>query len=452
MSARRDDFSWVERLIGGKVIRAERQVARRHGGRPAWFIDVDRDGEVVSCYARMQRPENADGGTSLRREFEVLRSLEEAGVRVPKVYAFSEDPLGILMERLPGQGDYSLLTDETQRKTLDDQFVEELVKLHRVDIGPFIELGVALPSSATEFVTLDLDVWEGIYRAMIQRRVPLLEFATRWLRRNIPAPPERPVLLQGDTGPGQYMFDGDRMTGIVDWEFAHIGDPLLDLALIRGRDFYNPGADLADWFRTYEKLAGIKIDWSTLSYYTVKAMAITPLALAGVCQSMSPETDHAEWYAETATYGKATAQALAEAIGVPLGAVELPDPRPGRVKEMFDVMAENLRGELMPADEFGQYRMGLVLRLITMVRNADSLDRALVELELDDMTAVLAQRPGDLAEGDQLLNALIQQEDPGRDAELVAYLWRRAVREESLLRGALGAGEHSLLVPLDQLR
>ena len=167
---------------------------------------------------------------------------------------------------------------------------------------------------------------------------------------------------------------------------------------------------------------------------------------------MFPETDHAEWYAETATYGRATAQALAEAIGVPLGTVELPDPHPGRVKGMFDVMEENLRGELMPTDDFGQYRMGLVLRLITMVRNADSLDRSLVELELDDMTTVLARRPGDLTEGDQLLSALVQQEDPDRDADLAAYLWRRVVREEFLLRGALGAGEQSRLVPLDQLQ
>ena len=137
----------------------------------------------------MQRPENADGGTSLRREFEILGALHEAGVRVPKVYAFCDDPLGILMERLPGQGDYSLLTDETQRKILDHQFLEELVKLHQVDIGPFIELGVPVPSSAAEYVTLDLDVWEGLYRAMIQRPVPLLEFATLLAEAQYPCSP-----------------------------------------------------------------------------------------------------------------------------------------------------------------------------------------------------------------------------------------------------------------------
>jgi aminoglycoside phosphotransferase (APT) family kinase protein len=452
MSTVIEDLSWVEPLLGGTVRRAERQTARRHGGRPAWFVEVDRGTETVSCYARMQRPETADGGSTLRREFKILRALHNAGVRVPRVYAFSEEPLGVLMECLPGEGDYTLITDEAQRQSLDRQFVEELVKVHRLDVAPFAELGLPVPTTAAEYVTLDLDVWEGLYRAMVQRPVPLLEFTTRWLRRNIPARPEHTALIQGDTGPGQFMFEGDRMTGIIDWELAHIGDPMLDLALIRGRDFYNPGADLAEWFHMYEQMAGTAIDWPTLSYYTVKAMAITPLALAGLCQSMLPGTDHAEWFAETATYGRATAQALAEAVGVPPVTVELPDPQPGRLGGMFDLLDMNLGSELMPEGALGRYRMGLVLRLVTMLRNSDSLDRALVELELDDITTVLSSRPRDLSEGDEHLNTLIDQEDPDRDADLIAYLWRRMLREEHLLRGALGAGEDARLVPVDELR
>jgi aminoglycoside phosphotransferase (APT) family kinase protein len=452
MSHVADEFSWVGHLVGGKVVAAQRQVARRHGGRPAWFVDVDRQGVLMACYARMQRPENRDGGAALRREYEILRALQEAGLRVPEVYAFSDHPLGIVMERLRGHGDYLLITDPARRQILDHQFLEELVKLHQIEIGPFSELGIPVPSSAAEYVTLDLDVWERAYRKMVQRPVPLLEFTLRWLRRHIPTPPERPVVVQGDTGPGQYMFEGDRMTGVIDWEFAHIGDPMLDLALIRGRDFYNPGADLGDWFRTYEKLRGATIDWPKLSYYTVKAMAITPLSLAGLCQAMFPGTDHAEWYAETATYGRATAEALAEAVGIRLDPVELPERSPGRVADMFGVMEENLRGELMPGDELGQYRMSLVLRLLTMVRNADALDGRLVELELDDMAAVLGRRPVNLVEGDRLLNALVDREDPDRDTHLIAYLWRRTIREEFLLRGALGAGEEAVLRPLEQLR
>lgn len=452
MSDVSEDFNWVEAMTGGRVSRAERQGARRHGGRPAWFIDVERHGELVKCYARMQRPQNPDGGAALLREYQVLGALREAGVSVPEVYGFSTDPIGVLMECLAGDGDYLVITDDERRRQLDRQFLQELVKLHNIDVQPFIDIGLKLPSSPAEYVTFDLDIWEGMYRSTIRQPVPLLEFTCRWLRRHIPPPPERPVLVQGDTGPGQYMFADDQMTGVVDWEFAHIGDPMLDLALIRGRDFYNPGADLRQWFQTYQELGGAKIDWSKLSYYTVKAMAITPLSLAGLCQSMIPDTDHAEWYAEMATYGRATAQALAEAVGVPPAHVELPEPKPGRVAGMFDVLEETLGGEFMPTDDYGRYRMGLALRLVHMTRNADALDHQLVRLELEDMAGLLGHRPADLAQGDRAVNDLVAQEDPDRDIDLVAYFLRRTLREEALLKGALGAGESAVLLPLDQLR
>src|SRR5437879_834962 len=145
-----DEFTWVEAMIGGRVVRAERQGARRHGGRPAWYVDVERDGALVKCYARMQRPQNEDGGAALLREYQVLEALDAAGVGVPKVHGFSADPIGILMECLPGDGDYLLITDEQQRRTLDHRFVEELVKLHTADIQPFAELGMAVPSSPGE--------------------------------------------------------------------------------------------------------------------------------------------------------------------------------------------------------------------------------------------------------------------------------------------------------------
>lgn len=452
MAADAEDFSWVEGVTGGRVLRAQRQGARPHGGRPAWFVDMAVDGREIPYYARMQRPQNPDGGAALLREFQILEALAAAGVKVPGVVACNPDPPGILMECVPGDGDYLALTDPERRRRLDHQFLAELVKVHQLDIGPFADLGLAVPSTPEEYLTQDLDVWEGLYRATIARPVPLLEFTCRWLRRHVPPPPERPVLVQGDTGPGQYMFDGEEMTAVIDWELAHIGDPMLDLALIRGRDFYNPGADLRDWFATYERLGGAKIDWAKLSYYTVKALAITPLSLSGLCQQMIASTDHAEWYAENATFGRATAQALMEAIGVPLGDVVLPARRPGRVAGMFDVLEESLGGELTPADDFGRYRMGLALRLVAMTRNADALDHVLVELELDDLAGVLGRRPVGLSQGDQELCEVVAEEDPGREPELAAYLWRRAVREEHLLCGALGTGEDAVLVPVDQLR
>src|SRR5438445_259508 len=46
---------------------------------------------------------------------------------------------------------------------------------------------------------------------------PVLEWAIRWLATHIP-PPLPPVLCHRDFRTGNYMVDGTRLTGILDWE------------------------------------------------------------------------------------------------------------------------------------------------------------------------------------------------------------------------------------------
>ena len=43
------------------------------------------------------------------------------------------------------------------------------------------------------------------------------------------------VLVQGDTGPGNFLADDGVVTGLVDWEFAHVGDPMDDWAWVEMR-------------------------------------------------------------------------------------------------------------------------------------------------------------------------------------------------------------------------
>ena len=447
-----DELAWVGRALGGRVLAAERQSDRPHGGRPAWFVDVERDDGPVRVYARLQRPELRDGGAALVREGAVLDALAAGGILVPRVLGVHTDPPGLLLECLAGTGDYATL-DPDARWDVDRRFLEELVKVHALDTAPFRAAGLVEPRDEPAFLLDDLDRWESVYRSTTTRPVPLLEFLCRWLRRHVPPEPVRASVLQGDTGPGQYMFDGSTLTGVVDWEFAQLGDPLLDLALIRGRDFYNPGADLRRWFRTYQELSGTAIDWDALAVYSVKALALTPLSLAGLCQSMPWMTDYAEWWTMDATYSRATAQALAEATGVDeADEVVLPEPIVGTVDGFLDVMDAVVDRELRPSDPFGSSRADQAVRLSRMIRNAARTDRELTALECDDLETVLGHRPADLPSGDVELVDLIAEDDPSRDADLAAYLWRRSIRHESLFAGALGAGEGAVLQPIADLR
>ncbi len=275
----------------------------------------------------------------------------------------------------------------------------------------------------------------------------------RWLRRNVPAPPARLSLVQGDTGPGQFLFEGARLRAIIDWEFAHLGDPMLDLAQIRTRDFYNPGIDLAKWLHTYAELAGKPVDVAKLRYYTVKAMLITPLALAGVVQNMPAQSDHAEWFAQDVCYKRATAEALAEAVGVALEPVSLPPPEPGRALRFSSLLEANLRDEHRAAlpEGFPRARLDLSLRLLTHLRNADELAVELEAQDLAELGPLLGARPRSRAEADAGLLRAIESSAADRDAPLVRYLHRRAVREESLWRGALGVGEGAVFQRLPAL-
>ena len=59
---------------------------------------------------------------------------------------------------------------------------------------------------------------------------PALVFTLRWLRGNVPDVDGPVVLVQGDTGPGNFMFADGRVVAVVDWELAHLGDPMDDIA------------------------------------------------------------------------------------------------------------------------------------------------------------------------------------------------------------------------------
>ncbi|MFI5319916.1 MAG: phosphotransferase family protein [Myxococcota bacterium] len=444
--------SWAERTLGGEIVRAERQGERRSGGRPAWFLDVARGGETLACYARMDRgaEQLISREFTLEREHRVLRALGEAGARVPRVYGFCADPAGILMERVPGDFDYSKLAPGPERDALDEDFLRELVRIHQLDAAHFTAAGIEAPTNAESCALHDLALWERAYRRALKRPVPIVEFATGWLRRNLPAPPERLALVQGDTGPGQFIFSGSRVSAIIDWEFAHLGDPILDLAQIRTRDFYNPGIDLARWLARYELLSGVRVERRKLAYYTVKAMAITPLALAGVVQNMHPRTDHAEWYAQDVCYKRATAEALVEAIGVAAEPPRLPPALESERAPILALLEENLRDEHRPAapDDYARYRLDLARRLATHLRNADAFGAALAAQELEEIARLVGTRPRSPAEADAELARFIAANEGAADAPLAAYLYRRALREEALWRGALGAGERAVFQPL----
>ncbi|HMV72343.1 MAG TPA: hypothetical protein PKC08_09230, partial [Pseudomonadales bacterium] len=100
-------FAWIERELGGRIVRAERQPR----WRPAWFLDLERDGELLPLYFRGDRGATDHGIYTLEDEMHALQVLAAQGMPVPQVYGFCPHPRGIVMERVHGHTNLATCPD-----------------------------------------------------------------------------------------------------------------------------------------------------------------------------------------------------------------------------------------------------------------------------------------------------------------------------------------------------
>ncbi len=442
-----DVFPWAERTLGARIVASQRQGGRESGGRPGWFVDVDAGGVGRKFYIRGDR--GGDFGFTreygLQRETRVLRLLREEGIPVPEVIATSDDPNAAILEFIPGVNDFTTIESPAERDAVARDFARLMARWHAIPAEKFVEIGLAAPRDTTELVCTDLAVWERGHFPLIVEPVPLVSFACGWLRRNLPEMPERLVLVQGDTGPGQFLFRDSRVQGVVDFELANLGDPMRELAHIRTRDVWYPTGNLPDWFRYYSDASGVPLDLHKIRYYSVIGMFTTALALGPVVQKLNPRDEHAEWIAQEVWSRKATAEAIAEAMGLTLDAPRLPVPERPHVSMLFETMRSNLRDEQLPAitDSFLAHRLQMSLRLLTHMQNHAEIGAEIEQLELEDMGRLLGRWPRSLREGNRAVDALVRQADPARDEEILGYLFRQSIRDTALMRGAMGRAEHA---------
>lgn len=229
------------------------------------------------------------------KEYRLLKALEKSAVAVPRVlwlqpdaaefgapYYVMEFCRGTVADELYLSGDMSGLIG---RDTVDGRrakhraYIRELAAIHSVDWrGSGLEEMArpagfdfdGAPTDGTcEGAERALDEWETRARRESVVAEPLLEEPLCWMRENIPAVPHN-VLLHGDCKLSNYMFDGDIVSGVLDWEWARIGDPMNDLAWALPK----PGTSLPEGFldfdeccAEYESASGHRVDQARLEFY-----------------------------------------------------------------------------------------------------------------------------------------------------------------------------------------
>jgi aminoglycoside phosphotransferase (APT) family kinase protein len=188
---------------------------------------------------------NIKSGHDMGREFRVLSALQKSGFsKIPTPLSIDADGTLFdapfyLMERLNGvilrakDGQNADLTIDLMQN-LSEKLVENLANLHSLDIEN-TELGAL--GKPEGYVKRQVDGWIQRYRNSQTDDVPNMEKAAIWLAEQTPKP-QKPTFLHND-----YKFDNvvwnaelTEIIGVLDWEMATVGDPLMDL-----------GAALAYW-------------------------------------------------------------------------------------------------------------------------------------------------------------------------------------------------------------
>jgi hypothetical protein len=265
---------------------------------------------------------------------------------------------------------------------------------------------------------------------------PCATFGVRWLRDHVPHEVERISLVHGDAGTPNFLFDGTagRVTGLIDWEWFHLGDPMEDLGNAVVHASFFPSGDWTSLLPAYEEAGGPKVDVAKVRYYVVHLLARSVVALRAHCATWDAHVPVALNLCYLLTNERILCDAIADARGLPRQRPPLPDVAPPGSPTLYDVVAENLSADVLPAvdDPFARSRLEAAVLLVQGLARDHLVGPALEAVELDELGALLGRRPSGAEDGRRRLDELIRTAGPDREDEILGYLGRRTWRAEQL--------------------
>jgi aminoglycoside phosphotransferase (APT) family kinase protein len=432
-----DIEAWLADATGAAAV----SVHRRPGGGRHQAWDVTLTGTDGTATKRFLRADAAPPGPhesyTLWREAEIYAALAGAGLPVPQVLAVHPDHPAVLMAYADGGARFAGL-DEAAQVTILDDLVAALVHMHHLDVTQ-LPLPSLLPTQrVADHVRTELDIWEGRLDQS-GRAEPFLRACFAWLRTHVPDVDGPPSLVQGDTGPGNLLHDGTHLTALLDFELAHLGDPMEDLAWIGTRNAQEPVPDFDALLDAYVR-AGGAVAYDRIRYHFVLAeLRIAVLAIERADRAPSPDADIGSGLIYGTLHTRLTAEALAAATGRELPPVPDDDTVDTHATPYFDAVLDQLRAVVVPSidDPFAAQRAKSAARVLKYLREVERTGDRPVTAELDEIERLLGTRPATVDDGRRRLESEVRA---GRlDAvDLLPYAWTRVQWEQRLRAGAMG--------------
>ena len=388
-------FAWVEAICEGRIART----AQASGGNRArsFAIDVERpDGGVAEVFLRysLPRPSSVEPYTT-HREAQVYRAIAGAGLRAPRLIAEHPAIPAILTDRAHGIAEFRRLKDETAKTKIATEFMHDLARLHAMDASDVrLDAGV-VSGRIADHVQAEVDTWRAMY-AETGVRDPLIEFAFRWLDEHAPDPDGAPVLAHGDAGPGNFLFEGDALTAVIDWELAHLGDPMGDLAWFSMRCVMEPVPDFNASLRAYAAASGRVLDRARILYHRVLVSARVVVIRH---RNVTGEPGNA--IVSRALNRRLLVQALADASGCVADPPQPPHPLATARGALFGHVLDDLR-DVVAAPDADRAVVAAAKNASKVLKYLQAYDRfgASVEAaEMDALAELLGARPAPVEAG-----------------------------------------------------
>ena len=178
--------------------------------------------------------------TDRRIEFAAYQAFQDSAVPVPEPLWLEEDashldfPFFVMQELFGFEASAQALFLPPYAAHLDrlaPRKWEILGEISKADPEALGLVGVMEPVAPEDAWRRELDYWEGQIDESSAEPQPIMRAVVRWLRRNPPPPAQKIAVVHGDYRTGNFLYDAaGEIHAILDWEMAHLGDPLEDLA------------------------------------------------------------------------------------------------------------------------------------------------------------------------------------------------------------------------------
>ena len=230
--------AWLKPRVPG--LDGAPRVTQYSGGASNWTYRL----EYPTHDLVLRRPPSgtkAKSAHDMGREFRVQRALAPVFPYVPEMIAHCEDASVIgadfyVMRRLDGvvpRAKLGVTLDRQQTRALCHRAIDTLVALHKVDAE---RAGLASLGKGSGYTRRQIEGWTERGRRAQTWNSASFRLVTEWLAANTPDD-VRTCVVHNDFRLDNLVLDPQdptRIVGVLDWEMATLGDPLMDLGTALG--------------------------------------------------------------------------------------------------------------------------------------------------------------------------------------------------------------------------